>query len=106
MRSSKGNDCVSECLAGRIRRHEPILMPSPARGRPVVVPEALIAAKAALYLTMREQGLSKVALAARLGLGESEVRRMLDPRHGTKIERLEAALAQLGQRLVVSVRAA
>lgn len=97
----QGGDCLSLCLAVRIRLGESIPMPSPRRGRPVVVPEALIAAKAALYLTMREQGLSIVALAARLRCAETTVRRMLNPDHGTRIERLEAALAVLGRRRVV-----
>jgi hypothetical protein len=37
------------------------------------------------------------------GRAEGEVRRMLDPRHATKIGRLEEALATLGKRLVVEV---
>ena len=35
-----------------------------------------------------------------------EVRRLLDPRHASKLSRLEAALAALGQQLVVGVKAA
>lgn len=99
-------DCIEEALAGRIARREPIPSPSAARGRPLVAPGALIAAKAALYGAMRAVGLSNVALAAQLGVAESEVRRMLDPRHATKIGRLEEALAALGQRLIVSIEAA
>lgn len=98
-------DCLDEALAGRIARRDPIPKPSPAHGRPLVTPGALIAAKAALYETLRTAGLSNVALAAQLGIAEGEVRRMLDPRHATKISRLEEALAVLGQRLIVSVEA-
>jgi antitoxin HicB len=39
-----------------------------------------MAAKAALYLAMREAGISNVQLARKLGCDEKEVRRMLDPR--------------------------
>ncbi|MBT7975458.1 MAG: type II toxin-antitoxin system HicB family antitoxin, partial [Rhodospirillaceae bacterium] len=35
-----------------------------------------------------------------------EIRRCLDPRHNTKIDRMEAALAILGRRLRVTVEAA
>ena len=35
-----------------------------------------------------------------------EVRRMHDPRHPTKIGRLEEALARFGKRLVITVEAA
>lgn len=99
-------DCLEEALAEAIGRRRPIPPPSPAHGRPLAAPGALIAAKAALYEALAESGLSGVALAARLGCHETEVRRMLDPRHATKIARLEAALAALGRRLVVSVIAA
>jgi len=98
-------DCLEEAMAGRIARRDPIPVPSSAYGRPLVAPGALIAAKAALYDAMRAAGLSNVAMAAQLGVAESEVRRMLDPRHATRISRLEGALAILGQRLIVSVEA-
>jgi antitoxin HicB len=65
-----------------------------------------MAAKAALYLAMGEAGMTSVQLARRLGCDEKEVRRMLDPRHPTKLPRIEEALDVFGQRLVVSVEAA
>lgn len=55
--------------------------------------------KAALYITMREQGVSKSELARRLGLDEKEARRMLDPKHGTKVPAIERALHALGKRV-------
>ena len=70
---------------------------------PVPAPTA---AKAALYLALREAGITRLELAGRLGCDEKEVRRLLDPRHPSKLPRLEAALAQLGKRLVLEMRAA
>ncbi len=99
-------DCLEEALAGRIARREDIPAPSPARGRPAAVPGAALAAKAALYEALREERLSNSAFAAAMGVQESEVRRMLDPRHATKIGRLEQALARFGKRLVVTVEEA
>lgn len=99
-------DCLEEALAARIVRRLDIPRPGPARGRPVVAPGTLIAAKTALYEAMRESGTSNTALAEALGIQEGEVRRMLDPRHATKIGRLEQALAHFGRRLVVSVETA
>jgi antitoxin HicB len=64
---------------------------------PVAVPIGT-AMKAALYLAMREQGVSKSELARRLGVNEKEARRMLDPRHSTKMPALERALHILGKR--------
>jgi len=62
---------------------------------------ALTAAKAALYLALRESGISKSELAARLGCDEKEVRRLLDPRHPSKLPRIERALSALGKSLAV-----
>ena len=56
-----------------------------------------------LYDAWRRSGLNKVAFAERLGIAETEVRRMVNPRHATKIEWIDAALRSLGRRLMVSV---
>ncbi len=92
-------DCLEEAIAGYIERREHIPPPSPARGTPVVSPGAVISAKAALYAAMRDQSISNSSFARTLGCAEGEIRRMLDPRHATKIGRLETALAALGKRL-------
>ena len=67
---------------------------------------APMAAKAALYLAMREAKISNVELARRLGCDEKEVRRMLNPRHATKLPRIQAALEILGKRLVLGMEEA
>ncbi len=95
-------DALEEAIAGRVRRGDDIPEPSKARrGQPLVPVPAQTAAKAALYLALREAGWSKRQLAARLGCDEKEVRRLLDPRHPSKLPRLQAALAVLGKRLAV-----
>jgi antitoxin HicB len=96
-------DCLEEAIAGAMVAREVIPSPSPARGRTVVGPGALIAAKAALYESMRDSRIANVELARRLAVAEGEVRRMLDPKHATKIGRIEEALRLLGQRLLVEV---
>ncbi len=55
------------------------------------------ALKAALFREMRTAGITRVELARRLRIDEKEARRMLDPRHATKADRLEKALAALGR---------
>jgi antitoxin HicB len=72
-------DALEEAIAGRIRRGDPIPEPSTAGDRPRVPVPAQTAAKAALYLALRETGISKPELAARLEL--------LDPRHSSKLRR-------------------
>jgi hypothetical protein len=68
----------------------------------VAVP-AQTATKAALYVALRQRQLTQVDLAARLQCDEKEVRRLLDPHHASKLSRLEAALALLGQHIVIGV---
>lgn len=97
-------DALEEAIAGRIRRGDSIPEPSKAGpDQPVVLVPALTAAKAALYLALREAGISKSELAARLGCDEKEVRRLLDPRHLSKLPRIQKALAALGKRIAVSL---
>ena len=62
-----------------------------------------IAGKLALYLSMREIGISNGELARRIGSSKTMVSRMLDPSHNTKSEKLQSALAILGKRVVVTV---
>jgi antitoxin HicB len=91
-------------IAARIA--EKAAIPSPSalkRGQRLVPVPLWIAGKLALYLAMREQGISNSALARRLGVRETIVRRMLDPEHETKSEKLQAALDALGKRIVVAV---
>lgn len=100
-------DCLEEAMAGRVRRGDDIPVPSrPKKGQHVVPVPAPMASKIALYLAMRESNISKVELARRLGCDEKEVRRLLDPRHPSKLARIEEALTALGKRLVVGVEAA
>ena len=102
----QGADCLEEAIAGRIRRHDGIPEPSPVGLDSYAIPlPAQMAAKAALYLAIRQAGITQVELARRLDCDEKEVRRLLNPRHGSKLSRLESALAALGQQLVVGVQA-
>ena len=100
-------DALEEAIAGRIDDAERIPVPSARRsGEHHVAVPAGTAAKAALAIALRESGLSRVALAKRLGVDEKAVRRMLDPRHSTAVGRIETALRALGQELVIETRAA
>lgn len=100
-------DCLEEAIAGRIRRGDVIPSPSkPKKGQRLIPVPAPMAAKAALYLAMREAKISNVEMARRLGYDEKEVRRMLDPRHATKLPRIQAALELLGKRLVLGLEEA
>ena len=96
-------DCLAEALAGRISRRDPIPQPGrPKRGQHLIAVPLYLAPKLALYLAIRERNLPNTALAKYLGVSETVIRRMLDPRHVTKPEKIEVALLALGKRIVVS----
>lgn len=80
-------------------------MPRPSTGRvgDLVDLPLLIAAKVALYQTMRDQNVSNVALAKRLNTVEGTVRRLVDLGHRSHVEQVEAALGLLGKRLIVDL---
>ena len=63
-----------------------------------------LAPKLALYLAMRDQQVNNSEMARRLGVHELVIRRMLDPKHATKAEKIQAALAALGKQMTVEVR--
>ena len=85
---------------------EDIDFPEPTKARRrerLVAPPAETVAKAALFVAMREAGISKMQLAKQLGVDEKEVRRLLDPHYGSKLPRIAQAIHLLGQRLVIGL---
>lgn len=103
---AEAEDCLIAALGGYIRARRDIPLPSQPRGRASVALPALAAAKTALYSAMRVRGIENTALAERLGMSESAVRRLIDLDHRSHIGQVEAGLRALGQRLVVETRAA
>ncbi len=97
-------DALEEAVAGRLRRGEDVPAPSALQGDEVSVPlRPVMAAKVALAQAMRQAGMSRVRLGEMIGCDEKEVRRLLDPRHPSKMPRLERALRALGKSLVTRV---
>ena len=99
-------DCLAEAVAGRMVRTETIPQASRRKkGQYAIAIPAQIAAKAALYQAMKETRTDKSDLARRLGRDIKEVQRLLNPKQPSEIQRLEEALAALGQELVVGMQA-
>ena len=61
----------------------------------------IAAAKVALNTAMRKQGMTKVALAEKLGITESAVRKLCNPDHHSHMSTIERALKVVGICLVV-----
>lgn len=95
---------LQAALEGRILSDLDIPKASKAkRGEQLIAVPVQTALKAALYLEMQRTGITRVELARRLCIDEKEARRMLDPHHPTKAERLEWALAVLGRHVELRV---
>ena len=99
-----GRAVLVAALGGYAKAHRDIPRPSGARVRDLVDLPVLLAAKVALYQTMRDQNVSNVALAKRLHTVEGTVRRLVDFGHRSHIDQVEAALRLLGKRFVVELR--
>jgi antitoxin HicB len=94
------------------------LLTYPMRGRAVPIAKAKgkglmpiavepnVAAKIAVLEAFRASGIGKSELGRRIAKDEKEIRRILNPRHNTKLSTLTEALRHLGQQLVIGVRAA
>ena len=97
-------DAMDEVFAAYMIEGIEFPAPSKARRRErLVAPAAETQAKAALFVAMREAGISKLQLARQLGVDEKEVRRLLDPHYGSKLPRIAEAISLLGQRLVIGL---
>lgn len=100
----RAEDALESALAMYIAGNEPLPPPSePKPGEAVVPLSALGMAKTALYEAMREQGVGRAELARRLRWHLPQVARVLDPRHASRMEQVETALAALGLRLIIEV---
>src|ERR1700730_816996 len=98
----QAEDMIEEAVLGMIAHNEDVPVPLPAKGRPVVRLPALTAAKLELYRAMRQAGRDEAQLAARLGWPPEKVAHIFDGYHAVGLEQLEAALAALGRRFVVT----
>lgn len=97
-------DGLVDAVAACMKEHQDLPTPERAPLGELLEPPVLVAAKLALYQTMREQDVSNVALAKRMRTVEGTVRRLLDPYHRSQIGNVETALATLGKRLLVELR--
>ncbi len=100
----QAGDAMDEVFATYMVEGMEFPEPSKAKRREhLVAPPAETVAKAALFVAMRQAGISKLQLARRLGIDEKEVRRLLDPHYGSKLPRIAQAISALGQRLVIGL---
>ena len=101
---ARAPDALETALAIYVDERRDLPSPTrPRKGQRAVALPAMAAAKLAIYQAMRDQGVTQVELASRIGCDPKDVRRLLDLTHRSRLDRLEAALKALGKRLVVEV---
>jgi antitoxin HicB len=102
---AEAGDCLSEALAGRIRRGEPVPAASQVAGdMHLVGPDASITVKTALYSVLRERRMTVADLARHLRIDERKAARLIDPRAATSLTSIEGALAAFGYEIGIEVR--
>jgi antitoxin HicB len=100
-------DLIDSTIMFRMKYREPLPAPSrPRKGEVSIVPDAAVAMKAALYIVMRERGISAAELSRRLKVDYREAQRIVNPQHATRTARMSEALAATGHRAVLEVEPA
>ena len=95
-------DALVAALGAYYNLGENIPLPSPVgEGQEPVPLQPVAAAKVALNVAMRGQGITKVALAKRLDVSEAAVRKLCNPDHRSHISTVERALHAVGRGLII-----
>jgi antitoxin HicB len=102
---AQAEDALGLALLSYPSRGLPLPKPRKAKGLKLISVVPDVAAKLALIEAFAASGMSKTEFGKRLCKDEKEVRRLLDPKHATKLASLSGALLVLGKRLVVGVEA-
>ena len=98
-------DALETALAIYLNEDRELPRPSrPRKGQRQVALRPMAAAKLAIHQAMRDQGVSQMELDRRIRRDPKDVRRLLDLLHRSRLDRLEAALAALGKRLIIEIR--
>jgi antitoxin HicB len=95
-------DALETIIDAYIRDKRDIPAPSAVNGPSVALP-LLIDTKVQIYRQMRAAHVGKAELAKRLNVFLPQIDRLLDVRHGSKIDQLEAAARALGSTLDVTL---
>jgi antitoxin HicB len=105
----QAEDMLEEAVLGLIAHGEGVPEPAPPTNAapedatcraPIAL--AALTAKLELYRAMRQAGFDEKRLAQRLGWPPKKITDLFDGYHAVRLEQLEAALAPLGRRLVVT----
>ena len=96
-------DAIESALMCYIDLRREIPVPRATGKGPFVTLPALTEAKLALYTAMRAARIGKAELARRLNCHLPQVDRLLDLRHASRLDQLEAAFRALGKQLSIQI---
>ena len=99
-------DAIRTMIRELIRQGQEVPRPGKPRGRKyrLIHLPTLDAAKVALYEVFRNSGVRKAELARRLGIPKTNVDRLFDLDHHSRLDQIEAAFAVLGKRIALEVQ--
>jgi antitoxin HicB len=103
----QGQDALETAMEFYFDDRREVPMPSaPKRGERLVALPVSASFKVLLLNEMVRQGVRPAELARRMKTSKQEINRITTLRHATKVDRIADALAALGKRLTVNLRAA
>jgi antitoxin HicB len=101
------HDALLTMLAGRMKNKKPLFAENrKSRSLHAVGLSTMESLKCDLYEAMRQQGISQKELAQKLGVGNTQIGRLLNLAHTSHWLQLEAALNAVGLRVIARVVAA
>jgi antitoxin HicB len=95
-----------KCLAQeQIRKSKPLPAPAKYRGKHfhLVSLPALQSAKVEFYTAFRASGMKKAELARRIGISKTNIERLFDLDHSSRLDQIEAAFRAIGKKLEVTI---
>ena len=96
-------DCLLVALCAYVDCREDLPTPSPLTpGQELITVPPMAAAKLALYAAMRRQNITKADLAARTGLSQPIIQKLLIPDRYSHIAHITKALEAANCRLIVA----
>lgn len=101
-------DAIGMIIDELMKRGEDVPTPARRRGRKyrMINLPALAAAKVELYQAFRASGIRKAEFARRLGIPKTNIDRLFNLNHSTRLEQLDAAFRAIGKRLMIQVEEA
>lgn len=99
------SDLLETVIREEISKGRELPRPKRVRGRKYrqISLSALASAKAELYTEFRRSGVTKSELARRTGISKTNVDRLFDLRHASRLDQIESAVKAIGGELIVSV---